>query len=651
MATTSTKTLSDGIPVDLSWALDDGYIDRFVRDRDVLYTVALEDATITLEGKWLLINMALWRPLVKFGLPVGTRHLFHNEDFTKAVRVRISDVIYKECIEAHPLKKAEILEEIVWSRNALYNMAITHLGKHIRTTDMFAIERTLNHEKIKPLTVVDIAAEEKVSINAVEAKLAKQNNALMDVLKNPDYKDINGFYPYVRLGAVSLVQLSQVALAAGPRTDVNDRTITTPIVSSYARGLSNIVEFAMDSLGAKKSVLYNASKLGPSQYSSRKEQLLASALHRMHPGDCGTPLVIPYEIHPKNANQVIGKHVLQNGLIVTITKANVKTFIGQTVLMRSLTVCHHTDGFCEMCGGKMVSYLDTGNTVPGLASTMEVMGPVAQLVLSNKHVSRTKSVVYELHDNLGNFLQVIRNDVYLKDARGVDDLVIGVPYTCVRRLNDLRHITHREAINDQIFTEIYEMAIAKSDGEILAAFLPMITTTKADPPYFSIDLLDFIRMNPDCIIQQDDIIWVKLKGFDRSKPLLRTIVTNDSMPAFVDRATNFISTGLAKYHSIPEALRDFSNLIYSTVHPNIFHLEVLLRASMVTSPIDARIPVVTDINNVQFGAMSRLIPRRSIGAMLAYERIKDHIAAPQTFVVPKKAGIFDSYVNFIDREQ
>jgi hypothetical protein len=144
------------------------------------------------------------------------------------------------------------------------------------------------------------------------------------------------------------------------------------------------------------------------------------------------------------------------------------------------------------------------------------------------------------------------------------------------------------------------------------------------------------------------MVSINLKGFDIQKPFLRFVTHNDSMPDFVKKVQSFFMTDLEKYTSATKALADFSNLIFSKVDANIMYTEIMLKAALITSSIDYRIPIITDPDNVRFGTLPNIIPNRSIGGMMAYEQFYNYITNPLTYLTPKMPGIFDPHLAFLD---
>lgn len=638
--------------IDLQATLtNDGYIEELVATRDVHYHVALANEELTMEGKWLLVNVILWRPLIARGLPIERRHVAYDVELTNDVIQRIDSEIYRDIILHTQDGQEGVLHEMAERINVLYNVACIHLGSHQRSISMFEIETTLADPVFATASHLNIAKATAMGIHEEERVLKSSSASLLDTLKDPAHKAHNVFYPYVKLGIASKQQVPQVLLAAGTRTDVNDLMILKPVKTSYVRGLNDIHDLAIDSLSAKKSILYNALGLGGSQYVNRKEQLMASMLYKLHKGDCGTTVTLPFEILPINSShdQCIGKFVVEkNGSITELTHANMQSYVGKIVQLRSPICCLHTDGCCQVCGGRMTDYMHP-NVVLGIASTIELMGPTAQLILSNKHVSQTSSIVYRVPDPYSDIYEVMRNEIYLKPNVDRAKIAIGVPFDNVARISDLQFIEEDQAINDQHFSSITQMTVADAESGDIETPITLMTDAHGSIPYFSAEFLTFIKNNPDDVMILPDTVWIKIGKFDPKYPIMRCIVSNDSMMRFSKKIGKLFTDDIKRYKSATEVMRDFTNTVYSKVWPNLFHLEIIIRASLVVSAQDYRIPQVKDPDKVQFASLGHIIPQRSIGGQLAFERTADYLADPRTYTIPKPPGPFDPYAGRSNR--
>ena len=138
------------------------------------------------------------------------------------------------------------------------------------------------------------------------------------------------------------------------------------------------------------------------------------------------------------------------------------------------------------------------------------------------------------------------------------------------------------------------------------------------------------------------MLWVPLEGTEKF-PIFRTIVVNDNMLQFVNQVGSFLSDTVREHTSCHTALQQFSDIIHAKVSANIVHLETLLKAYEITSPMDYRVPLVTDADNVMFQTTASIMNNRHVGTKLAYEGLKQYMGLPSTYLVPHQSSPFDLF--------
>ena len=398
-----------------------------------------------------------------------------------------------------------------------------------------------------------------------------------------------------------------------------------------------------DGLSGRKSAFYNAFGMPEAQYPNRLQQILAASIRRLYPGDCGTPHRVPFYVHDDNHKYIVGKFYDFHGELREVTKENSKELVGKTIRLRSSLVCRHTDGICHTCMGRMAWYMHP-SLVPGFVSVIALMEIVGQLILSNKHLSRTSSIPYALAPEFRPYMYVVRNDVYFDTSCDLSNLSLRIPYSALQ-VNDLPHIRPDTSINDQYFSKIPIMAICNTHDKSREVEAETASQTN-EMPYFTQEMLRYIRFNSDKITVSDNTVYIDMSGFDKSQPFMRCIVSNDSMVRFAKQVRVWFGSAITRETSCTTALQHFSDFVYRKVGTNLAHLEICLKASMITNPVDYRVPVVEDPENVMFGALSHIIPRRSIGGQLAFERLAAHLLDPRTFILPRSTSIMDDMVGF-----
>jgi len=622
--------------------------------KDTLISVSLVDGELILPAKELMVNIFMWRPLVRRGLPIEKRHTVHNELVTASRLAEIETVIYNDVV-AHakwqhgivpPAVDRAILEDLTESQNDLHTMIATQLGEYHLSMSAFELADLLLHPKIAPLAEVDVKSAMMVGITATEERITSAGNVMVEALKDRSIPN-NVLAPFLELDQINKKQLAQVTVALGFRTDASENMVRLPIMSSYVKGLQNIHEYAIESLMAKKTVYYNKNAMPDSQYNSRKQQLLSSVIRHLYPGDCGSTLTVPFYIHQNNVRHVLNKNIVVNGKIVCLTKLNAYDYVGTTVQLRSPTTCRHTDGMCHVCGGHLSDFMSPHISL-GIASTVQFMGIVAQLVLSAKHFAFTKAITYVVPEELRDFLVVRQNDIYMKENVNISRLQIGIQYKDISHIKELLAPEELDGevspIVEQQFSSIHHLSFAVAEsGHLETQEVRMISGNTI--PYFSTEFLEFLGDNPKNVDIADDMVWINLRNFDSAnKPMFRYVMQSNSMLKFVSTLTKFATSTIRDYTSLPEALAIFSQLVFSEVNVNLLHLEIVLKSYLITSEQDYNIPVVTDINNVKFGTLSSILPRRSLGALFAYERLAEFMTKePELYLFPHRHGDFDDF--------
>lgn len=106
--------------------------------------------------------------------------------------------------------------------------------------------------------------------------------------------------------------------------------------------------------------------------------------------DCGTTRGVPLTLHNENYKEYIDRNIIDGGKSVTLTAANVKSYIGKPVLLRSPTYCKAKDGgFCYKCTNKR--FEETRQDT--MATIMNTLGAMfSTLALKKVHNTAVSSV-------------------------------------------------------------------------------------------------------------------------------------------------------------------------------------------------------------------------------------------------------------------
>ena len=599
---------------------------------------------ISLPAKELIFNIFLWKPLIRRNLPiVKERHLFHDEDFTSEMICRINTEIFMDVIKERPETVKELKIEFIRGIEEMNNFINSSLNRFVYMVDVFSIAETLTTPEAKQITHAALDDVMNHNVKVVE-KMCKDIQGRTTKYFADKNTHPNIFYPAVHLGTLNPIQFAQMVACVGTRTDTDESMIRWPVTHNFMEGLNNIGEYCLESLAAKKSEMYNAVEMAPAQYTNRKFQLNASVIKRIYPGDCGSEVTVPFSINEENYKHVFGKYFKENNQVVLFNKENAKKYIGQSIHLYSPLTCRHTDGYCFKCGGLLAQYFLPSTAVPGIIAGSEVMSPLVQQILSNKHMATTFATLYTIPDEFKSFFVNRGNSIYFDKEFSMEGVHVGIPYAFGCKLSDLKDV--KGPIKDaEYFTKIPELALGDSQCQVRVS--ANMTDGNRTIPYFSREFLEYIKKNPECMKVIDPVIWIDISKFPKSQPFMIARIFNYSTKLFVDKIQHVFKSEILHMTSCTEFLEKISSLIWMRSSPNLLHIETICKSFMrgETSP---DVPIVTDPDNVRFSNLDTLIPARSLGTQVGFQKMADFLANPYTFLHPRSVGPFDNLIGFVD---
>jgi len=604
-------------------------------------TLELADGEITLPIRHAIVHFIFWRNFHEFNIPIRLEHvMFTSGVCSKSIISKLQSQAYKELIILYPEKEDLIIDRIWRTINEYNQFILIELREWHSSLDILSLVKMMNESKVKEICNVDIITPE-LGTDVIESLVANKNSQLIEVLAKRGSLKHNILLDYLESQLLNVNQLQQMFISLGVRTDVDDMIVLYPIKSCVMQGLQNVCEYVVESLSAKKSLFYNHVAVKNSQYFSRKQSLATSAIRHIYPGNCGSTLTIPFTITTKNHRNIIGVNILdEDGIHKTLTGSNITKYIDKTVNIFSPLTCRYTDGVCEHCGGLLTKYIPNKLTI-GVMSSILVLSQVTQLILSSKHFVKTKSIIYKLSTEASAYLIKKNNEIYWKKEiwKVFDDLKIGIMLKDMKHLSDLNLISEDSNTTEERFSRISTLVLKINNEEDI--ILPL--TVEKGVPHFSMEMLYFMKNILKDIATDESMYWIPLKGFNHNEPIFRTIVANDSMMDYVKRASAFLQVDIEKYTNLQNLLHDFSDIIYSKVNVNILHLAIMLKAYLVSSKYDYRVPIVKDINDIKLTTNPKCLKFRSESIQMSFQQIVQHLSSPGTYLIPTSPSIMDRF--------
>lgn len=620
--------------------------------RDERFIIPCIEGEVELNGRWLLLNLMICMPLIKRHRSISRdKHMMLSGIFgASAHSARLTAI--SETLESLGYTREELGHDMIMSMNDALNMCYTHLGSFVRTMDIFTMADTILQPGFKEICQPNYGDITDKNIHRMEEAFKAKSKEVIDILSG-DTLPYNTFRAPLLCGALKVGQFAQFVVSAGPRSDTDDQMFLRPVFGSFLSGMRDILDLAFESRSASKATHMNKSQMANVQYVNRKFHIQASAIDKLYPGDCGSAVYMTYEPCRRTVKNFKGKFFYDaNNNLIELTEDLYPTVVGKAIKVRDVITCRHTDGFCEVCGGTITkSFSRNGNV--GFLSNVNTGAPVAQQVLSTKHLISTDSAKYEIPDELEDIFMSSTNDIFLRPSmrKRKDTLALGFRHRDVSKINDLQYYVSENELHAAYFTDIKYLTLGqlKEDGSVekYGTQTSMGGDNKTYP-HLSPEVLAVIRNHPEDIVTQDGISWLLLRNANTDLPIMQCVVVNNSIKRFVDKFRDLVTNKVEKYTSANVFMRDFTKLVWPKVDTHITHMSCLARASMITSKADFHIPEVTDPDNVMFGTLGKIIPMRYIGALAAFQGFNTATNKPTTFITAKRTGIFDRYMGYTD---
>lgn len=607
---------------------------------------------IEIPARSLILNMILWDPNYRLGLkPIVSDFVMFKSVTTDIIKDR-QTILYERALNELPhVPHMRIVMEYLYNVDKLSNFTQKFLGIYMPSIDVLSLARILHHPSIRAIVTKPIV--DNMGTKVAEQSLKAAASQLVEALNNIG-SDENCLYPYMRAKTLKSNQIPQFLHAFGTRSDIDDTMMKHVVTHSSLEGLKNVYDYAVEYLSAKKSIYFSHDVIKDSQYFARKLRLSCSSILKIYPGSCGSEGWIPFTIPDDKdhdgkyvfAKNYINRTVIDGDKRVYLNSKNIAQYVGHPIKLVSQFACRHTDGMCEHCAGygrdRLIRYMPPDIHIGILAEFM-LASMISQQVLSTKHLVIGVTMVYVLADIAKKYMVQKDNSIYWKaeHEKSFKNFYIRIPRKSMQQIADLNC---RSLPNVESFSSIAYLDLVKN-GEVVDR---IDLYSGAFIPYFSKEMLAFMKMHIKEIIVEPGYIDIPLGGYDPNVPMFHFTSLNDDMRAFVGQVTSFLTDAISKYNSIPTVIEDFSRLIYKKASINSFFVETVLRAQLINDSADFTMPVVTDPFNVHFGKMADVISERTVTGKFAFERMNDYIKKPTTPLMAKPAGLFGPHFGFVN---
>ena len=671
---TSRKVIATITPQEAS---DPNFISAHAKDMKSDVLIKLDDgSTVQLPVVMAIFQGLLWPAYTTFNIPITKNEIFWPDrkvdkdtgkaiySFTSDTVKRCSDKIYNELILKYRIPNYMDGVAQIWliiNRFAMF--ADRHTREYQTSLDLLSLAKLYVQKPMKDICerTIDCTHGTKYA----EKQFEQGGKELMAVLGKPGLLKDNVLMPFMLTKLLKRNQVPQCFFAYGTRSDIDDSMMKHAISASAFKGLNGVEDYAIESLSAKKAEYFNSAVIQDAQYFARRCRLASSTAPKLYKGSCGSDVTLTVEIPEKYKQHYIGKFVKvddetrdllaqrewqpQHGedYSVELTEKNINRFIGRPVQMWSPFGCRHTDGVCEHCAGYMHQRLEAycpEDIHLGVFYATKVVSAVTQMILSAKHLIKTSSKEFNFAPQAAKYFLKAGDAIVWQPGtvKGIRNCSVRLESgALIGSLNDLTRQTLPSGVS---FSRVDKVGLLNSKGETIDVIQIGDGTTT---PFFSGYMMQYMREHYKSIVQDGDYIDIPMKDFDFTKAFLRYTAVNDDMVSYVKRVEKFLMSRIREYTSISQALKDFSELVYTKAGVSIFAIEIMLRCYLRDEKFEG-IPVLTDTNApVRFAGMNDVISSASLTTKLAFQGLIEMFKDPQPTLhkIGNGYGYYDSLFN------
>lgn len=600
----------------------------------------LSDGDIIVGKRVALVNLFFMQILKEFNIPCAKRHFIKRVAFNGDVTAESWNRYYREIVQPNA-KNAKKFKAAVWkAMDDLYHFTSFHLLPWTHSLDNLDLSEIVNDPVIKPIIDSKWSLKPEMGTDVIEKAIDAGSKQIMKLLDTPGALKNDALLVYQRVRQLNKFQVPQTLFAFGVRTDINDNIIGLPVIGSVIGGIQNICEYAAESLSAKKSQAYGQVAVPGSQYFGRKQHLIASSIEHIYDRDCQSNILVDFDVTETNYTNIVGKNIVHNGVLMTITPENVREFINTTIHMRSPMTCRYRKGVCPVCAGKIFDNVNRKLNI-GILSSTHVIEPTTQKILSAKHLVKTNTILYQVPDKSNRILvRSTATDIRWRPETydRLKHIEMGIPLKYFTSIHDVTLIRSDKPIREERYSQIYDFFLRATDKNLDP--IRVVLESNGQVPFLSSEMLTYIRDHYHDLKMDKQVVWIPMAGTEKFA-LFRNIVINDNMLQFVNSVSTFLSKEIKDYTSCSDALNAFSRIVHSKVSANVVHLEILLKAYMISSSSDYRIPLVIDPNNVMFQTTASILNNRHVGTKLAYQGLYQYVCHPSTYMTLHQESPFD----------
>jgi len=584
---------------------------------------------VTTRVRTAIINLIFWKPYIDSKRTIPSTAMFDTNTICEdTIAKKLDEIImeFKPYMTIEELSKTEM--HIVESLATISKNFCIIQGNTIDVRDIIDLanknprfDELIHTEYPDTMPMADI--EKDIMLRTEEAR---------DIIINDHISNIR---PFLNAGGnVNMGQMSQCLISIGPRSDIYGNISPVIVNTNFIRGLRNVSDYYLESYSARKALIANKYAMSDSGYTARQMDLLGIDATLVDIEDCGSNHVMEVEVTNKKVlNMLRYKYYVsakkRDGTYkyTEIVPEKHGDLIGKIILVRTHVLCNLPEGqYCKKCYGEL-AYFNLGYHT-NLLAMHALSEPVGQMVLSTKHLTKTRTKAVEWPEILYKYFRCETDAIYPKT----------------------------EICNGQ-----FEIAFYTGDVE---EYLNMFESNSSDDDEDSSDgiLLDYVsrfelHINGEAIVfdvgenelyinnefllklvksnkVEDEKIFVSFSGIADDSPIFDLNIENIEITAYLKRVQRLIGI---KNKTVPQTIESIIKQLIDIINElnipmNFAHIESIVY-NMVRDPA---MPIHRPKNigdpYIIVPTCTAITMSRSLSTSLSFERIGEALRNTYTYM-------------------
>lgn len=613
--------------------LKSGFEIKELRECPVCFKFHKNDEMIqSLQLRHFLTNLIFWEPMIALNAVdnIDESYIVNCKLISSNyIRDYINNMIilpYRNKIKNVKLNK--IIHDVIFNLSRISTEFNIILGLSI------SIETFIDVANKNPRfnEIIRTKLDKDMQPSEIEEKLNSLLKEEIEILKTED----NMLKPMLISGTgVKDKSLSEFTISGGMKPSLEGNTIPIVINSNLlVGGLSNITGYYIDSLGGRKSLIFNKMVMGLSGYFARKCMLLVSDIKlRRDTKSCRSLHPLRIEIKSmEHLKRFVGRtYRLPNQREYSVLSINDKHLIGKTIYVKSPMTCASKHGICKDCYGNDLFHTNFDGVGIGAYAGAIITNPVSQSVLSSKHILTTFSEPIEFNKEFYKFFTLSANEIAINnnDEYNIEDYSIIIIKNNIISISDLDDSNINKFctifhVKNNITNEIIDIRELSEKEMFLSPELSeIIKNSKTDNN-------EFIEIRFMDIPDDERIFLIQVENRELTRPLYKIM---DLLDVKEKRA----KLGITNINELAQVFLDL--LIESKINVMSVHAEVLLTPlirsieDVLKKPDFKKYTAINDIQMLTVDSALEKNPSVLIG--LSSQFLNRQLVSPLTF---KKIG-------------